>query len=91
MLFTEYSSLLRLERTPSILEREFLATPTDFLGLSMSVVLQLAEEGVLLGQQHFNVLHTHSDYSGANVRLKSVDTLVGDRRDVFGESRVFPL
>lgn len=62
-----------------------MATRTDFLGLSMSVVLQLAEEGVLLGQQHFNVLHTHSDYSGADVRLKTVDTLVGERRDVLGK------
>lgn len=47
----------------------------------MSVILQFAEEGVLLGQQHFDVLHTHSDYPGANVRLKSVDTLQGQRRE----------
>lgn len=53
---------------------------THFLGLSMSAVLQLAEEGVLLGQQHFNVLHTHSDYPGVNIWLKSVDTLVGEER-----------
>lgn len=50
---------------------------TQFLGLSVSVVLQLAEEGVLLGQQNFDVLHTHSNYPGANIWLKSVDTLVG--------------
>lgn len=58
------------------------AVRTHFLGLSVSVLLQFAEEGVLLGQQHFDVLHTHSDYPGANVRLKSVDTLVGQRGDV---------
>ena len=55
---------------------------TNFLGLSVSVLLQLAEEGVLLGQQHFDVLHTHCDYPGADVRLKSVDTLSGQRGDV---------
>ena len=55
---------------------------THFLGLGVGVVLQLAEEGVLLGQQHFDVLHTHSDYPGANIRLESVDTLVGQRGDV---------
>lgn len=48
----------------------------------MSILLQFAEEGVLLGQQHFDVLHTHSDYPGVNIRLKSVDTLVGQRGDV---------
>lgn len=65
-----------------ILEWKSFAARTQFLGLSVSVVLQFAEEGVLLGQQHFDVLHTHSDYPGANVRLESVDTLVGQRRDV---------
>lgn len=59
---------------------------TYFLGLSVSIILQFAEEGVLLGQQHFNVLNTHSDYPGANIRLKSVDTLAGERRDVVGNS-----
>lgn len=48
---------------------------TQFLGLSVSVVLQFAEEGILLGQQYFDVLHTDSDYPGADVRLESVDTL----------------
>lgn len=43
--------------------------------------LQFAEEGVLLGQQHFDVLHTHRDHPGANIWLKSVDTLVGERRE----------
>lgn len=52
---------------------------TYFFGLSMSVALQFAEEGVLLGQQHFDVLHAHSDYPGANVGLQSVDALVGSR------------
>lgn len=52
---------------------------TYFLGLSVGVILQFAKEGVLLGQQNFDVLHTHTDYPGANVRLKSVDALVGER------------
>lgn len=65
----------------NILKWKSFAERTHFLGLSVSVVLQFAEEGVLLGQQHFDILHTHSDYPGANVRLKSVDTLVGQRRD----------
>lgn len=55
---------------------------TQFLGLSVSVVLQFAEERVLLSQQHFDVLHAHSDYPGANVRLKSVDTLARQKRGV---------
>lgn len=54
---------------------------TKFLGLSVGVFLQFAEVGVLLGQQHFDVLHAHSDYPGADVRLKSVDTLVRQRGD----------
>lgn len=49
----------------------------------MSVALQFAEEGVLLGQEHFDVLHAHSDYPRADVGLQSVDALVergdGDR------------
>lgn len=52
-----------------------LAGRTGLLGLSVSVGFQLAEEGVLLCQQHFDVLHAYSDYPGANIRLKSVDTL----------------
>lgn len=52
------------------------AARTQCLGLSMSVVLQLAEERVLLGQQHFDVLHTHPDDPGADVRLQSVDALI---------------
>lgn len=50
---------------------------TYFFGLAVSVALQLAEEGVLLGQQHFDVLHAHSDYPRADVGLQSVDALVG--------------
>lgn len=50
---------------------------TYFFGLGVSVALQLAEEGVLLGQQHFDVLHAHSDYPRANVGLQSVDALAG--------------
>lgn len=45
----------------------------------MGVTLQFAEERVLLGQQNFNILHTHSDYPGADVWLKSVDALMGER------------
>lgn len=45
----------------------------------MGVILQFAQKGVLLGQQNFNVFHTHSDYPGADVWLKSVDALVGER------------
>lgn len=44
-----------------------LAKHTYFLGLGVGVILQFAEEGVLLGQQNFNVLHTHSDYPGADI------------------------
>lgn len=58
-----------------------LAMHTYFLGLSVGVILQFAEEGVLLGQQNFNVLHTHFDYSGADIWLKSVDALVKEMRD----------
>lgn len=47
----------------------------------MGVILQFAEERVLLGQQNFNVLHTYSDYPGADIWLESVDALVGERRD----------
>lgn len=57
-----------------------LVKHTDFLGLGVGVFLEFAEEGVLLGQQNFNVLHTHSDYPGADIWLKSVDALVGERR-----------
>lgn len=53
---------------------------THFFGLGVSIVFQFAEERVLLGQQHFNVLHTHFDYPGANIWLKSVDTLVGETK-----------
>lgn len=56
-----------------------LARHTYFLGLSVGVILQFAKEGVLLGQQNFNVLHAHSDYPGADIWLKSVDALVGER------------
>lgn len=70
-----------------ILGWKSFGTRTYFLGLSVSVVLQFAEEGVLLGQQHFDVLHTHSDYPGANVRLKSVDTLQGQRRESCSQSQ----
>lgn len=59
------------------------AVLTQFLGLSVCVVLQFTEEGVLLGQQYFDVLYTHSDYPGANIWLKSVDTLIGQRGDGF--------
>lgn len=45
----------------------------------MGVIQQFAKEGVLLGQQNFDVLHTHSDYPGADVWLESVDALVGER------------
>lgn len=63
---------------------------TDFLGLSVSVLLQLAEERILLSQQHFDVLHAHCDDPGANVGLERVDTLMGgrERRDVREEERL---
>lgn len=54
---------------------------TYFLGLSVGVILQFAEERVLLGQQNFNILHTHSDYPGADVWLKRVDALMGETTD----------
>lgn len=63
------------------LKTDISAVSTQFLGLSMRVILQFTEEGVLLGQQHFDVLHAHSDYPGANIWLKSVDTLIGKRGD----------
>lgn len=53
---------------------------THLFGLSVRVVLQLAEEGVLLRQQHFDVVHAHSDYPGADVRLQSVNALAEQRR-----------
>lgn len=56
-----------------------LALHTYFLGLSVGVILQFAKEGVLLGQQNFNVLHAHSNYPGADIRLKRVDALVEER------------
>lgn len=40
---------------------------TYVLGLSVSVALQLAEEGILLGEQHLDVLHAHGDHPGADV------------------------
>lgn len=62
-----------------VMPLQTLAMHTYFLGLSVGVILQFAKEGVLLGQQNFNVLHTHSDYPGADIWLKSVDALVGER------------
>lgn len=52
---------------------------TNFLGLCMCFILQLAEVGVLLGQQHFDVLHTHPNDPGAYIWLQSVNTLVGQK------------
>lgn len=52
---------------------------TYFLGLSVGLILQFAKEGVLLGQQNFDVLHAHADDPGADVRLEGVDALVGER------------
>lgn len=64
-----------------IMYLQTLARHTYFLGLSVGVILQFAEERVLLGQQNFNILHTHSDYPGVDVWLKSVDALMGERTD----------
>lgn len=51
------------------------AALTESLGLSLSLALQLAQEGVLLGQQDFNVLHTDVHHPRPDVREQRVDAL----------------
>lgn len=79
--FCSFVSLLRAHHWGHLVKTDISAVSTQFLGLSMRVILQFTKEGVLLGQQHFDVLHAHSDDPGANIRLKSVDTLTGQRGD----------
>jgi len=48
----------------------------------VSVALQFAEEGILLGEQQLDVLHAHGDHPGADIRVQRVDALVGERGGV---------
>lgn len=48
---------------------------TKFLGLIVSIISKLAEEGVLLREEHLHVLHADVDDSGSDVGAQRVNTL----------------
>lgn len=57
---------------------------TKFLGLSVSIISKLAEEGVLLREEHLHVLHADVEDSGSDVGTQRVNTL---KKDINIESR----
>lgn len=58
----------------------FRKTLTKFLGLTVSIISQLAEKGVLLGEENLHVLHADINDSGSDVGTNCVNTLKNGKK-----------